>query len=270
MIKQKDTLDRFYTKDIVAENCIYSIKHLLDKVNSIVEPSAGGGAFIRALQDYDVTGYDLEPTFEGIIRKNWFDVKIAGNITAIVGNPPFGVRNSLSKGFIKHAVSFDSVEMVAMILPNSWEKHTLQNTVFTSEWKLVLSERLPLDSFEYRGEDYKVPCTFQTWVRGSLYTGEKDLRWGFDLKKSHKDFEVIKEGDYNIFLMGASPKTLKSPSEVTKNNRGYKLKANIPITDLITNLNKIPWDTLGKATAGGGVYWITLPELIKYYSLYND
>ncbi len=69
--------------------------------------------------------------------------------------------------------------------------------------------------------------------------------------------------------MGASPKTLKQPWEVSKNNRGYYIKSAIDVDLLKNTLISIPWDEIGNATAGGGVYWISKPELIKAYSDYK-
>lgn len=266
--RQKDTLDRFYTKDSVAKYCVGLVDTFLDKVGCVVEPSAGGGAFIRALEGYNINSYDLSPTFNGVIKQDWFDTDISGQgKVAVVGNPPFGKRNKLSKAFIEHAISFDNTRVVAMILPNAWEKPSLQNRTFPSRWKLVTSERLPLNSFEFEGVDYKVPCVFQIWVLVKEYPELQDLRWGMNPLVTHKDFNIVKDkADADFFMMGASPKTLKNVSDVTKGNRGYYIKSNINVSVLKERLITIGWDEKGCATASGGVYWISQPELIKHYS----
>jgi hypothetical protein len=153
-----------------------------------------------------------------------------------------------------------------MILPNSWNKPSLQNATFPTRWRLVKNEKLPLNSFTFEDKDYKVPCSFQVWVKDSKGL---DLRWDINPKVIHKDFTFVEKEDADFFMMGASPKTLKHPNEVSKSNRGYYIKSNIDLSLLRKALTDIPWDDIGNATAGGGVYWISKPELIKAYSDYK-
>jgi hypothetical protein len=47
----------------------------------------------------------------------------------IIGNPPFGNRNALSKRFLEHSFSFSNVGTVGFILPNVYKKHTLQSII---------------------------------------------------------------------------------------------------------------------------------------------
>jgi len=264
---KKDKLDRFYTKDTVAQSCVDKVKYLLEEFKTIVEPSAGDGSFLRALKDYNVVGYDIAPEDSGIIKSDWFDVDVADKgKTCVIGNPPFGQRNSLSKAFIKHAISFDNVQMVAMVLPNSWNKPSLQNSTFPTQWRLISSTKLQEDSFRLKGEgSYKVPCTFQVWVRGDLTKDKSDLRWELKPPVTHKDFSFVGKSEADFFMMGAAPKVLKQPEDVNENNRGYYIKSNISPQLLRDRLTSIPWDDVGNATAGGGVYWISKPEFIKAY-----
>lgn len=131
-IKMKDSLDRFYTKPGVAKTCIESLISIVSENNLFVEPSAGAGAFFRQLPTNKV-GVDLSPAFEGVIKCDWFEYEVPKDCI-VVGNPPFGSRNSLSKAFIAHAVK--SAKCVAFILPRSYNKETTQK-VFPSAWALV-------------------------------------------------------------------------------------------------------------------------------------
>ncbi len=212
---QKDVLDRFYTKSEVATNCVNSIEDILATFDTIVEPSAGGGSFMKALSKFNnIEGYDLEPAYLGITKADWFDINLSGKgSVCVIGNPPFGKRNVLSKAFIMHALSFDNVECIAMILPNSWNKPSLQNSTFPTRWRLIKNEKLPVNSFTFEGKDYKVPCSFQVWIKGGQYL---DLRWPLKPKVTHKDFTFVEKEDADFFIMGASPKTLKQPCEVSK------------------------------------------------------
>lgn len=267
-------LDKFYTKPFVAEGCISTSWPFLHEYDLFIEPSAGAGSFLNALAKQDVLdktiAYDLVPeTSEyDIITSNWFDVVIpeAPEKVAVIGNPPFGKRNFLSKAFIQHAISFDNVTCVAMILPNAWEKHTLQK-VFPRSWKLVMSERLDRDSFTLKGENYSVPCVWQVWLKGDKCS--EDLRWEENPPTSCKDFVITNNPDEaDFFMMGASPSTLKDVEDVQPNNRGYYIKANIDVEMLKNNLLQVPWKELGSATAGGGVFWITKPELVRNYTMF--
>lgn len=266
---QKDTFDKFYTNKDVTSKCINILKGFVNDEYYFIEPSAGCGNFLDALNVFTkVKGYDILPEREDIEQKDWFSVDLSTNTQdiAIVGNPPFGLRNKLSKQFIEHALSFENVKVVAMVLPNAWNKHTLQKT-FPRNWKLAYCDRLNKNSFTFEGKSYNVPCTFQVWIKD--YQGE-DFRWEENPATTHKDFTFVKSAeDADIFIFGAGMKIIQ-PCEVKPNNRGYYLKSNVSINVLKDRLKSIDWDSKGNATAGGGVYWITKPELVKEYQLYKE
>jgi hypothetical protein len=266
-------LDKFYTKTLVAERCINIAQPFLKKYNTIIEPSAGSGSFLLALEQHGLIpktlSYDLLPESDyfNIKTLDWFDVKIEKELgsVAVVGNPPFGKRNILSKAFIQHAIAFENVSCIAMILPNAWEKNTLQKT-FSRDWALVFSQRLEPDSFILENKEYKVPCVWQIWIKD--WKGD-DLRWEENPPTFCEDFSItLNPDEADFYLMGASPTTLKEIHEVKVNNRGYYIKSNIPVEDLRNNILSIPWNNLGSSTASGGVYWISKPELIKHYTSY--
>ena len=66
-IKMKDELDRFYTKDEVAKDCIAALLPYCKEGDLFVEPSAGGGAFFRQLPEHKI-GVDLCPAVEGVVQ----------------------------------------------------------------------------------------------------------------------------------------------------------------------------------------------------------
>ena len=95
----------------------------------ILEPSAGSGAFIRALPTGRVKAIDVEPCGAGVERADFFRFEppfFEPNILAI-GNPPFGQRGALAMRFLERAMEFAAV--VAFILPRSFKKHTFLNRV---------------------------------------------------------------------------------------------------------------------------------------------
>ena len=254
MYSKKQNLDKFYTKDSVALKCINQIN--LSEYDCIIEPSAGGGAFSRQIKHNNLIAMDLEPESNKILKQDWFDYNhTEQGKTLVIGNPPFGLRNKLSKDFIKKSIEF--AYTIAMILPNVYNKHTNQN-IFPKGWRL--KEVLPLEdeSFTVNGKPYHVPCSF------FIFEKSEGINLMFDVSKYKEcnDFSYCKKEDGDIYIMGAGCK-VKLPSEVTKNNRGYYLKSNIPIKDLISKLNNTLW--YGNSSANGGVWWLSKPELIKIY-----
>jgi len=260
-IKPKHNLDKFYTKE-------EEVKRLLSFVNLTgydlsIEPSAGNGVWVDNMDHYNIMPYDIETDNKNIILKDWFDVDIPKryNDVCVVGNPPFGSRNILSKKFIQHAISFNSVNMIAFILPKVWRKPTLQKT-FPRDWSLVIDEDVSDNSFLLDNKDYHVNTTFQVWKKN--YNGV-DLRWDEYPELTHIDFEFSDADNGDFYVMGASPKTIKLPEEVNSKNRGYWIKANIDVEQLKTNIKSIDWNKYGCSSVSGGVYWITKAEFIKIY-----
>ena len=75
----KNALDQFYTKDEVALKLCEIIKaKLKDKLKSYIflEPSAGGGAFLKALnknfKNNEIIALDLEPKAQNIKQCDFF------------------------------------------------------------------------------------------------------------------------------------------------------------------------------------------------------
>lgn len=271
--KQKDELDRFYTKPEAVKRCLKKLKTILPDFDTLVEPSAGDGAFLNELAHPNIKAYDIAPAegVQGVVKSDWFDVDLTGlGRTCVVGNPPFGQRNQLSIRFIQHALSFSNVDLIGFILPNSWNKPSLQNKTFPTEWKLLYTHRLGKNAFLFEGEDYHVPCSFQVWGKGEQFKSNEDLRWPLKPAIVHEDFEILKDSEgADFFMMGAAPKTMKDVKDVGKNNRGYWIKSNIGVKRLKDNILNVPWDFVGNATASGNVYWISTPELIKEYTEWN-
>ena len=158
------TLDKFYTKPDVAQECIKHIPHI-GVYDLIIEPSAGSGNFAYQLEG--CLAYDIAPEGEGIIKKDYFTLTNeelpAHNKMLVVGNPPFGSRSSLAKDFIKHSIDLGATT-IAFILPNTFNKLTNQK-VFPDNWRLEVYYALEGTNFTADGEDYYVPCSFYVWTR---------------------------------------------------------------------------------------------------------
>jgi hypothetical protein len=258
MYSTKKELDKFYTKESVAIECISHLN--LNDYDLIIEPSAGSGNFFKNIYSNNKIGLDLLPEAEGIIEQNWFDYQIDQSFqnVLIVGNPPFGKRNKLSVDFLKYACSFQNVKTIAFILPTVFKKHTLQKYV-KSDFKLKMIVDLERDSFEIDGIPYHVPCSFFIFDKDS----EIDLRFDPSLYVDTCDFTYAKSNDYSFFVMGAGPNVIKDIPEA--NNRGYyiKVREGVDENKVRENFKKGIWT--GNSSANGGVYWLTKAELIKKY-----
>ena len=111
--------DAFFTPDNVALACVEDFYNELPqyKNNEIVEPSAGGGAFLRAFEKLGLNyeAYDLNPQAENIIEADYLstDMDLTGKV--VLGNPPYGKSNKLSKAFIKRSFE-QGAEAVGFLL----------------------------------------------------------------------------------------------------------------------------------------------------------
>jgi len=161
--------DKFYTKPDVVNNCIEILKNqiTIDRSNDVViEPSAGGGAFIDALDGICDTCIflDLIPEHEGVTECDFlaFVNPHPGKRTHVVGNPPFGRQSSLAIKFIRHAATF--CDTISFILPKSFKKDSMKDKI-PNNFHLINETDLDSESFTVDGKSYDVPCTFQVWEK---------------------------------------------------------------------------------------------------------
>ena len=162
--------DKFYTNDDVALSCWHNTINFLglsadDNNLSIIEPSAGGGAFLRA---FETTGfekylaYDIAPEAPGIIEQDFLALERPHDASICVGNPPFGRRSQLAVDFVNHAATFS--DAIAFVLPVSFMKYSTQQ-LLSSDLKLVYSKHLEPNGFNVDGQPFRIRCVHQIWVR---------------------------------------------------------------------------------------------------------
>lgn len=135
-----DALDRCYTPDRLADAVVAALPWLVG-VGRIIEPSAGGGAFVRAVRkrhpDALIHGIDLDPEAPARDRCDWWttcswtDVDLRSWLPdLIIGNPPFGE----ALAHVEHALTYTSA-VVALILPLAY--------LGVQEWAPLLDRRPP-------------------------------------------------------------------------------------------------------------------------------
>ena len=153
-MKIKD--DKYYTPPDLARDLIVKTIRFIEAKNitDIVEPSAGNGSFSKHFKN--CKAYDIEPEAEGIIKQDFLTLELPyqkGRL--IIGNPPFGNSNHLSRKFYKKATELG--DYIAFIQPISQYKNNLQMYLFD----LVYSEDLGIVKYS----DRELHCCFNIYKR---------------------------------------------------------------------------------------------------------
>lgn len=173
----RNTIDKYYTKDIVVELCLNLVKQYIH-INTddlIIEPSAGNGSFITGIKSLsnNFRFYDLEPDNDEIIKQDYLLYDYSRSCLSkeifskihIIGNPPFGRQSSLAIKFIKKSCEF--CDSVSFILPKSFKKDSLKKT-FPLQFHFIFEIDLPDKSFLVDGVEHNVPCIFQIWEKKTV------------------------------------------------------------------------------------------------------
>ena len=200
----RNTIDKYYTKDSVAELCLNLIKKYI-QINTddlIIEPSAGNGSFITGIKSItsNFKFYDLEPQHDEIIKQDYLlyeygIVKETFTKIHVIGNPPFGRQSSLAIKFIKKSCKF--CDSISFILPKSFKKDSLKKT-FPLNFHLIFEIYLPDKSFLVDGVEHNVETVFQIWERKNvsrtIIKNEEPLNFVFVEKKENPDISFRRVG----------------------------------------------------------------------------
>ena len=252
-------LDKYYTKASAVQTCLSALRGRLQSFDLVVEPAAGAGAFADAIQHKNKIAIDISPDAPGIKRADWFSYSLPQNAAraAVVGNPPFGKANVLSREFLLRAFSFPNVRMVAFVLPDVYNKHT-QQRILPAGWRISNIVPLGESPFTLGGGDFHIPCSFFVFEK----TKGRDLRFDPAKHKEAVDFRWGAKNDFDLFMFGAAPR--KVTEHPTPNNRGHFLKAKISVKELARRIQSVDWR--GNSCASGGVFWLTKSEVVAQYN----
>ena len=165
--------DQYYTRTAVAIDCIRDIvsARCTQPHTTWVEPSAGSGAFIKALRHImprrSVLAFDTHPQHPQVHQQDflaWEPISAPQQSIIVFGNPPFGRRSAGANAFIRHAAKF--AQVIAFILPRSFSKPSMQH-VFPPHFHLRHSSPIPHNAFLVNNRPHHVNCVFQIWTRES-------------------------------------------------------------------------------------------------------
>jgi predicted RNA methylase len=208
--KNRNSLEKFYTKDETVKLCIREIKdHINISPNDlIIEPSAGNGAFFSAIRELtknkkNTLFLDIDPPeacSKEILKQDYlsFDKPIlATSSIHVIGNPPFGKQSKTANQFIKK--SAELANTISFILPKSFKKPSMKR-VFPTHFHLVKQIDLPEKAFTIDNVEHDVPCIFQIWEKRTYSRPGVDILeprgFTFVKKEDKPDISVRRVGVY--------------------------------------------------------------------------
>jgi hypothetical protein len=217
---RENTKDQFYTKKIIACECI---KYITDNIVNFknytwLEPSSGTGSFYENIPSecYKI-GIDIEPKNKNIHECDYLDWEPKNEKYIVLGNPPFGRQSSLAKKFIKKSCQY--ADIIAFILPLSFVKPSMYSC-FDKMFHNIFTRQLEEKSFILNGEEYDVPCVFQIWMK-------KDIPRETEKKVSPEGFKYVsKNEDYNFAIrrVGVNAGRCSLPKEELNVQTHYFIK----------------------------------------------
>lgn len=203
--------EKYYTSKNVVKKVIELIEENIQSINDfdrIIEPSSGGGAFLKELPSKAI-GYDIEPHyFNNVIKGDYLkqDIQYMSN-SLVVGNPPFDDgtdSNVLSNNFIKKSISHS--DYIVFVLPiNKYKKDNIKEAELFKSYKLPAlkysgkSLKCCINFYRKRKENLKIKKVDESKVQILIQTKVR--------KKLEKNPNYIKEwlslkSDYRLSVFG--------------------------------------------------------------------
>ena len=222
---RKDALDRFYTKSNVAAQLVNSLLDIVPSADTMfIEPSAGDGAFVKALEDAgindsNIIAFDIAPSdnqmckhmithqdFLSYVNHNDNDKSVV-----VIGNPPFGEQGKLCFDFLKK--SFEIADYVAFILPPSFEKESYKRRVGKRLITIV-----PIEDTQYRLSDAlcDVPSKFFVYDSSHPYIPRKSVIGKLPFKFLSPRIADLSDVDFVIRRVGGTAGTASLDTDVSR------------------------------------------------------
>ncbi len=267
--------EQFYTHVTIARDIVskQSKSDLWHRIDLVVEPSCGNGAFTSAISDKPVIGFDIEPRITGpnIFTQDFLGDGVQQHITAprdrvlCIGNPPFGRALDLVRKFINKCAQFS--DNIVMIVPisvitsatgmNGFNKNIHIKSsdrldgcnVWTDENGILIKRKIKTASVHFEVRSYQRPKVVKE-VGGAT--------WQF-VKRSCR----IEKNDLAVFHYSTKVEFARLD---VKRNRNHIIRFNWPLTlahvELLRDkLNE--WRKYAQNDATTGMCSLTQPQLSK-------
>ena len=237
-------LDKYYTPKETALKCIELTYNTFNNITEVIEPSAGNGSF--NLNIPNCIAYDIEPEHDSIVKQDFLNLDIPykeGRL--IIGNPPFGFRNNLSRSFYNHSCKI--ADYIGFILPISQMNNSDSLYLFN------LVDSINLGELYYSG--IKIHCCFNLYKRpdnGLLNKKPKIINNDFQIYRDDQDGYMDLDYDFAIYRRGSAVGKIRTENLHTQT---YKIlvkdKTKVDyIKDKIMNFN---WLTYKKSQSAPSI-----------------
>lgn len=180
----KSALEQFMTPEWAAELIVERFYPALDHRHTVVEPSCGRGAFIKALpRECAIIGVEIDPALAAIAQVNtgrriligdFLETDVVAHPTHLIGNPPW--RVAVVRAFLDRA--FDLLPAngeVGFILPADLFQHGHTVLEIEKKWRMSV-HMIPRDIW---GRALRRPIVFAQFYK--------------DLHRSHFGFALYTE-----------------------------------------------------------------------------
>ena len=215
--------DKYYTPQYFAEYCVNKTKEVIgeNNISEWLEPSAGSGVFLEYLPK-NTLAYDLFPENELVIQQDYLTLDLDYKKgRCIIGNPPFGDRNNMSRAFYKKSILLG--DYISFIQPIS----QLNNTKSMYEFDLIYSENLN----EIEFSDRIIHCCLNIYRRPANGLNKREGNKLEDITIYRDDFKGEVNGkkyqdmeyDLCIYRRGSSIGKIKTKNQ---NTQTYKIIIN--------------------------------------------
>jgi predicted RNA methylase len=194
-VSKNNPLDQFFIPDEVADYCVQFFKEATGKTDiKILEPCAGGKAFIRAFENQGYSDYemlDLDPQTSDIQQQDFLEYGKNLEGMAVITNPPFGFRSKLSVAFFNKAAELGAKYISMLTLANHGGVTVLKKL---NRGYLLLDEVYIISDFlTVSGDSAKMANTrlvFQVWKKSET------LRQPIIIKKYVRNSDDFNTADF--------------------------------------------------------------------------
>ena len=242
-------LDTFFTLPEVAAWCVKIVSErgwLGDGIKSL-EPSSGDGVFLKFIPG--LVCLDINPQHAEAEQQDFLTWTPSERFDLIIGNPPFGKRNSLSTAFLNKASTMCS--RIAFILPKSYKRPATIDQIDPMFWPVGVHD-LPTDKFRVSDTAMKkIGCVFMLWERRDV--ARPLFKTILDIKQEPHTVRSVEDAEYVLRHSGASSGKIIS-KDLWKNGTCYLLVGQCD------RVGRTDWSSLVD-NGGAGTKSLTLSDI---------